>query len=279
MTGKSKIGLGTVQFGLPYGISNKEGQTPVQEAKNILNLARKKNIDVVDSASAYGNAEEVLGNNNLQDFKVVSKFMPPSPGEKIIDQLEQSLRKLRLPSLYGYLAHRPLDLLKFSNHWNELKNFKEEGKVEKIGFSLNEPEEMELLLNSGFLPDLVQVPYNYFDRRFDKYIKELKEKGCEIHARSVFLQGLFFMKPRDLSNFFDEVKPYLEKLQAQEGSLSGNLLKFVIENTFIDRAVIGIENEQQLSQNIDGVKKASILPELKKRISDKIVTPSKWPKK
>ena len=274
----NKIGLGTVQFGLSYGISNSKGQTSPYEVKNILKRAKHNKIDVLDSASAYGNAEEVLGQNDLQEFKVVSKFVPPSSGESVALQLEQSLRNLSLEKLYAYLAHRPSDLLKHPEHWEELNAFKEAGKILKIGFSLNEPHELEELLNNGFEPDLVQVPYNYFDRRFENGIVKLRRNGCEIHTRSTFLQGLFFMDPEDLGIFFDQIKPLLIELQKKRSMLPGQLIKFVIEKPFIDKIILGIETEKQLKENINSIEPAMSLPPLKQMISDELLIPSKWPK-
>lgn len=273
-----KIGLGTVQFGLPYGISNSRGQTSPYEVKNILYRAKQHEIDVLDSASAYGNAEEVLGKNDLQEFKVVSKFVPPSPGESVAIQLEQSLRNLKLKKLYAYLAHRPSDLVDHPERWEELKNLKKVGKVLKIGFSLNEPYELEELMDKGYEPDLVQVPYNYFDRRFEESLVRLHESGCEIHTRSTFLQGLFFMDPENLGVFFDQIKPTLFELQEKRSMLPGQLIKFVIEKPFIDKIILGIETEKQLIENINSIEPALSLPPLKGIISDNLLIPSKWPK-
>lgn len=277
MQASDKLGLGTVQFGLSYGISNKNGKTSDDEVRKILKTAKQKGINVLDSASAYGNAEEVLGENELSDFKLISKFLPPSEGENVENQLKQSLKNLRLENLYGYLAHRPLEVLKHPEQWEELQGFKAEGIVKKIGFSLNEPEELEKLLEKGFMPDLVQVPYNYFDRRFETAIKKLKEEGCEIHTRSTFLQGLFFMDPKKLQDYFAEVKPLLSRLQEIE-LLNGALLKFVLEKPFIDKVITGVENEAQLLQNLQSIEKASSLPNLNETISNNILIPSRWPK-
>ncbi|WP_424493688.1 aldo/keto reductase [Salinimicrobium sp. GXAS 041] len=271
-----KLGLGTVQFGLPYGISNNAGQTASDEVCKILGTAKAYKVEVLDSASAYGNSENVLGQNDLSSFKMISKFMPPQD-ESISIQLDNSLKILGLNSLYGYLAHRPAEILKEPEQWKELQRFKETGKVKKIGFSLNEPEELAQLLDKNFLPDLVQVPFNYFDRRFETAVKKLKNKGCEIHTRSAFLQGLFFMDPKKLDDFFNEVKPIIANLQ-EEKLLNGALLKFVLEKSYIDKVIIGIENERQLVQNIENLDKASSLPELERKISDNILIPSKWPK-
>lgn len=272
-----KLGLGTVQFGLSYGISNKTGKTPGLEVQRILSSAKNNGVEMLDSASGYGTAEEVLGQNNISGFKLVSKFLPPSEGENVASQFYKSLEALKLSSLYGYLAHRPMELLKHPEQWEELQTFKAAGKVEKIGFSLNEPEELEKLLKQGYHPDLVQVPYNYFDRRFEFGIKELKNQGCEIHTRSAFMQGLFFMDPNELQEFFGEVKPLLRQLQEID-TLNGALLKFVLEKPFIDCVITGVENEAQLLQNIESIKHAPKLPELQKTISDNILIPSRWPK-
>jgi len=232
---------------------------------------------MLDSASAYGSSEDVLGQNDLSSFKIVSKFMPPSKDESISIQLHGSLKKLGLNCFYGYLAHRPMDILEHPEHWEELLRLRTEAKVEKIGFSLNEPHELERLFEKGYIPDLVQVPYNYFDRRFETAMKELKRRGCEVHTRSAFLQGLFFMNPHKLGDFFSEVKPFLIQLQ-EKVPLNGALLKFVLDKPFIDKVVIGVENKLQLVQNIENLENAPDLPELENKIADNILIPSRWPK-
>ena len=280
MSDKRKIGLGTVQFGTNYGIANKSGKTSPNEVKNILELARQEEIHVLDSASAYGSAEEVLGRNNLQGFRVVSKYISSRKGEKVLSQLRQSLQNLNISTLYAYLSHRPQDLLDHPEQWEELRKFKEDGTVRKIGFSLNEPQELDSLLERGFEPDLVQVPYNYLDRRFEAQLIKLKAKDCEIHTRSAFLQGLFFVDPDELDIFFDQVKPVIFELQKNgKALLPGQLLSFVVEKPFVDRVIIGVETEKQLYENLRMLKKAPSLPMLEPLISEEILIPSKWPKK
>ncbi len=277
MTDKKKIGLGTVQFGMHYGISNQQGQTPVSEVKKIIDHAKLNGIEVLDSASGYGSAEKVIGNNNLKSFKIVSKFMPPTLGNEIRVQLEKSLINMHQTSLYGYLAHRPLNLVEHIENWTELQELKKEGKVKKIGFSLNEPDELEKLLQKGFIPDLIQAPYNYFDRRFEDHFIYLKEQGCEVHSRSTFLQGLFFINTNKTDSFFEEVKPIIIELQKNKDTLAGKLLTFVYTKPFIDKIIIGVENKSQLLHNLHSISNTSTLPELKQEISSKILTPSKWP--
>lgn len=274
-----KIGLGTVQFGMSYGISNTAGKTPEKEVRKILGAAKKLGIKLLDSASGYGTAEEVLGENELSFFALVSKFLPPKPRETISDQLDRSLTNLQKSSIYAYLAHRPLDLLKNPKQWEELLSIKETGKIEKIGYSLNDPQELEALIKAQMVPDLVQVPFNYFDRRFEPQLKELKENGVEVHTRSTFLQGLFFMEPDSLDDYFDEVRSEIKNAQNLSGSLAGSLMNFVLEKPFIDKLIMGVENSKQLEENIRNLENAAPLPELKQEISDNILKPSQWPKK
>ncbi|NRF39188.1 aldo/keto reductase [Pedobacter foliorum] len=280
MSFNHKIGIGTVQFGMPYGISNSVGQTSDSEVANILKYALSNDVLVIDTASAYGNAEEILGKNNLRPFKIISKFMPSTDRAGIKSQLIQSLTKLNVDKLYGYLAHRPMDLLKNPEHWVELKELREAGKISKIGYSLNTVEELALLLDQAMVPDIVQVPYNYFDNRFREKLIELKSKGCEVHTRSTFLQGLFFMNIENLSEFFDPVKQIIYALQSEyKNNLSRVLLKYVLSLDFIDCIIMGVENKEQLSLNIENVNTAQSISDCKERISDLILMPVNWPGK
>lgn len=274
----SKIGLGSVQFGIPYGVSNNHGQTSSEEVMKILSYANKSGIMFIDTASAYGNAEEVLGFSDLNNFKIISKFMPPEENNSISFQLKTSLEKLNVGSLYGYLAHRPLSLLDNQKQWEELLVLKQENKVKKIGFSLNEPKELDLLLNNGMMPDLIQVPYNYFDNRFKDILIDLKSKGCEIHTRSAFLQGLFFSDIQKLPSFFDEVKKNINELQINyKDNLSEVLLKYVLSLDFVDVVIMGVDNENQLKSNLININAAYHLPPNDFNFSDSVLMPSNWP--
>jgi len=201
--------------------------------------------------------------------------MPPKDGQSIFIQFEKSLKDLGVYNIYGYLAHRPLDLIENPSRWTELTKLKSNNRIKKIGFSLNEPYELEQLLGRNLIPDLVQVPYNYFDRRFETALKSLKQQGCEIHTRSTFLQGLFFNPPEALSDFFDEIKPDLKVLQ-EISTLNGALLRFVLEKDFIDKAILGVENVYQLKDNIESIQNTTALPILVNNISEDILIPSRW---
>lgn len=279
MTLVNKIGLGTVQFGLDYGISNKSGKTSIDEIKKILDIALSKGITILDTARSYGDAETVLGECNVSEkFKVVSKFIS-SDTETIDAQLQLSCEKLKTNHLYAYLAHRPVSIIKNKKEWDDLLELKEKGKVEKIGFSLNAVYEIEELLALNYSPDIIQVPYNYFDRRFEPTMIELKKQGCEIHTRSAFLQGLFFANTNELSVFFDEVKFQIKQLQdVYRNKLPKMLLKYVLSKPFIDSTIIGVEHSVQLKENIEDLNDCEELPENNFDISENILMPSQWRK-
>lgn len=273
-----KLGLGTVQFGLPYGISNTSGQTSAEEVGRILQTALEHGITVLDTASAYGNAEMVVGKNDLSSFRIVSKYITASSGKSMEEQLQQSLSDLQVKSLYGYLAHRPAEILNDTAQWKILKEFQQKELVQKIGFSLNSTEELEALLNKNFIPDLIQVPYNYIDNRFENLMIALKEKGCEVHTRSAFLQGLFFKDTNTLPSFFDVVKPLIKRVQQQTKNISGALLHFVAAKPFIDTIIVGVENAQQLLINTRDLKLGIELEKNTTDIPEQILVPANWPK-
>ncbi len=271
-----KIGLGTVQFGIDYGIANTDGCVPEKEVAAILHFFKSKGGRILDTASGYGKAEEVLGRFVLKGFEVVSKWMPPTAGVSMVQLLEQSLSKLRIKKLFGYLAHRPKYLLEHPDCWREILQLKKQGLIEKAGFSLNKPDEFTALEKAGIIPDLIQVPYNYFDRRFDSVCMGFKEQGGEIHTRSAFLQGLFFVPAKDLSSHFEDVRPILSQLQGNYPGLAGELLGFALQNPWSDAVIIGVDNEEQLKQNFKTLSSLSGLPVFDESISDSIINPSNW---
>ncbi|MFT6841578.1 MAG: aryl-alcohol dehydrogenase-like predicted oxidoreductase [Psychroserpens sp.] len=275
----NKLALGTVQFGLDYGISNGSGQVSFEDANDIINTANKYGIHTLDTASAYGKSEEVLGKLHLNKFDIVTKFVSETKELSIEKQFMTSLDNLKLSKVYGYIAHKPIDVFEQKDLWRKINNFKDQGKVEKIGFSFDSPEEYIMMEKKGFVPELVQLPYNYFDQRFLIIIEKLKQKGCEIHARSPFLQGLFFSNVDNLSKQFDPVKAIIKDLQtSHNSSLQGALLKYVIKNPLIDKVVFGVQNRSQLVSNIESITKASDIAPLNISIENNIVQPNKWSK-
>lgn len=275
---KTKIGIGTVQFGTNYGISNNTGQTTPGEINKILSFSLENGINTIDTASAYGEAEDILGTFDLSGFDLVSKFILDDKND-VNECLYSSLEKLNTKSIYAYMAHRPMQLITINDSWQKLNDLKQEGKIKKIGFSLNEVHELEVLLDNNIVPDIIQAPFNYLDKRFVDYFKKMKEKGCEIHSRSAFLQGLFFCNINELSSIFNPVKKTIESLQLKYSeSLPAFLLGYCLKKDFIDKVIIGVNNFKQFEANINSVEdfKYYSYDENIEGVPENILIPSKW---
>lgn len=252
-----KIGLGTVQWGLDYGISNIHGIPSDRELKSIVRLASQYGINLFDTATQYGNAEQRLGNYTTKNSSVVSKFSSVNHSS-LENEIQGSLERLNIEQLYGYLFHSPIDLINTPFLWDQMRDLRVKEKVKKIGYSLYTPEELELFLDKNWIPDIVQLPYSLLDRKFEPYFEQLKSLGTEIHIRSVFLQGLYFKSTETLSSTFNDLIRALKDLAeiAREFGLSmvELALNFVLKNEYIDYAVIGVENSNQLKEIINASK-------------------------
>ena len=249
-----KITLGTVQFGINYGISNQHGVPSDAELKTIFNIAKQLGIKNLDTAKAYGNAEERIGQLSENQFNIISKFPNVDSEEALLLALTETLNLLKIDSIYGYLAHNADVLIENPSLWNVLLRARNEGKINKIGFSLYQPEQLEKLLDLNCIPDLVQLPYSILDRKFESQFAVLKELGTEIHVRSVFLQGLYLMNPNQLPEKLQPLQTSLAELhqlcEEYSTSVTEVALNYVISNPNVDQLVIGIETAEQLQQNM-----------------------------
>lgn len=278
-----KVALGTVQFGLNYGINNIQGKVSTTEVKKILEICRCFGIDTLDTAHSYGNSEEILGENNLYDLNIISK-LPLCNLNTAASIFEESLERLNLRKVYGYMFHNFSIYKKNKKLWTVLECLKQEGKISKIGVSLYKPDELKELMKDGVKLDIVQVPYNLFDRQFESFFPFLKDKGIEIHTRSAFLQGLFFRPLRDLPIHFEKIRTKLEFLQSfikiNKLSLPQVCLGFVLSNPNIDKVIIGVDSSRQLLENISQIKNLPNIVwsqlDILKETNPAIINPSLW---
>ena len=281
-----RLALGTVQFGLDYGINNAVGQVPPAEIQKILAFCREAGIDILDTAYAYGQSEERLGAAGVEDFRVVSKL--PKECANLSDArriLDQSLGRLGINTLYGLLYH---DFDTYGTgrlSWADMLVLQEEYGIRRVGFSFYYPEQWKQLSAQDVVPQIVQLPYNVFDRRFEDLLASAAQSGTEVHIRSTFLQGLFFRDPRQLPAHFAAVKEPLELLhRVTNGStakLATTCLRFVLANPHVDRAVIGTDSLAQLQANVRGLTE-EVEDEVQQAIADlrvddpSIIDPSQW---
>ena len=285
----NRLALGTVQFGLPYGIANQTGQVFRSEAKAMLQLALANGIDTLDTAIAYGDSEACLGGVGTQGFKVVTKLpeLPEDCGDVrnwVNQQVSTSLSRLGVTKIYGLLVHQSEQLLGSNGAalYQALQALKESGQVQKVGVSIYSPSELDALI-PHYYSDLVQAPFNLIDRRIYStgWMKRLKDNGVEIHIRSVFLQGLLLMKPEERpskfkpwKNVFDTYDCWLtsENLSPIEATLN-----YVNSLEFVDRVIIGVDSQNHLQQIFDVFGRPIPAPPvfINGNVED-LINPSKW---
>lgn len=273
----NKLILGTVQFGLQYGV-NSAGRPNTEMAKRILQAAAENGIETLDTSSAYGNSEEILGEcTGGKNFKIISKY--PKGEESVSDKFAGSLARLKTGKLYGYLLHHFEVYRNNPSVWEDFLKLKEIGRVSKVGFSLYIPEELELILKNDVQFDLLQFPYNIFDRKFEPYLKTLHEKGVEIHVRSTFLQGLFFRDRDNLPEKLQPMKKYLLELDAyakETGlSISELALNYNLQNPYLDGVLIGVDNVQQLLTNVHSIKETKVDLDIEVK-EQELLNPVNW---
>lgn len=282
-----RLGLGTAQFGLDYGISNAGGKTPREEVARILDCAERGDIDLLDTASLYGDSEAAIGAaiEPGRPFRIVTKT-PGGDAAAMHRGFEQSLARLRRGCLYGLLVHAPGDLLKPGGDllWREMTALRDAGLVEKIGFSAYTGDELDALL-ARFRPDLVQVPLNALDQRLlqDGRLAGLKHLGVEVHARSVFLQGLLLMGmdrvPADLRGS-RELAAYADFLARNGISRLQGALQFIRGVDLVDVALVGVTSHEQLQECIGVFEHPPAAPSDYAALAsrdDILLNPSKWP--
>lgn len=297
----NKLALGTVQFGLDYGINNPNGKPTKEKSLEILDFAYEKGIKVFDTARVYGDAEETLGeflqSRNLEEeIKIITKLdldvFSKSKGKLrdiVAAELEESLKRLKRDYVDGYLLHTP-EHIRNDEIVGIMVDLKKQGLVKNIGVSIYEEADAIYAANLKEV-DYIQAPYNIFDQRMDRsgFFRLAKKNGKTVFARSAFLQGLFLMPENKIPLLLEKTKVYLSRMDKiiAKYSLARRevALLFSCANKNIDYAVFGVDNIGQLQEHIrtlEGKKDfTGCLEELKNSFSDveKIITsPNLWKK-
>ena len=250
---KNKLILGTAQFGMDYGINNRIGEIKKGEIIKILDFSKKNNINLFDTANSYGDSENKLGNyikKKNNNFKIITKYSSNSTGF-----IKQFIKTRKLTGLIPdvVLAHSYKDYL--SKDFQESLDFLiKKFRLKKYGVSLYDPKEYFKILKVR-IPKVIQVPINIFDKRFLKkrIISSIKRNKIELHARSVFLQGLLFAENNKIYKSFRNIKKNFEianKLSDNENLTLAELsLLWVYKNKHIKKIVIGVDSLNQLKEN------------------------------
>ena len=287
----SRLALGTVQFGLNYGVANRTGQVSMAAAQEMLTLARSSQINMVDTAIAYGDSEKILGELGVVDMSVITKLPAmPSGCADVAKWMEteftQSLSRLGLSAVYGLLLHRA-DLLTNQSGvdrevWAGLQKLKNQGLVKKIGVSVYSPRELDNIA-ADYAIDIVQAPLNLIDQELiaSGWLDRLKEAGVEVHTRSAFLQGLLLMDRLEIPEKFSKWDAVWDRWQAWQKSEGISALEaclaFPQSIKGVDRVVVGADSAAQLAQIIQAanVQIPKAFPEIR-QTSEQLINPSLW---
>ena len=258
-----KIALVTANFGQKYGLAGKIIKTD-KKVKKIIQFANNSKIKLIDTSNNYGSSETLLGNNNLKNFKIITKLKISNDEKKsnnleniVFNKVEESLFKLNIKKLYAILLHESDDLKSNKRHKliKVLKKLKKKNLVSKIGISIYNPKELNFIW-PFWKPDIVQCPFNILDRRIYEsgWLKKLKKNKTEIHVRSIFLQGLLLKNEKSMPRKFKKWKNIFKKwnnyCKKENISKIQGCINFIKSFKKISFVIIGFEDIKQLKNII-----------------------------
>ncbi|HDM70386.1 MAG TPA: aldo/keto reductase [Thermotogales bacterium] len=280
----SKMTLGTAQLGMEYGIANKVGKPDEESAFRILETAWSLGINSVDTAQAYGDSEKMIGSfmekRNMRFFittKIPSltkrKIEVEELEKRIIEDVHRSLNDLKISRIDNLMLHDFQDILRFGDSLIRiLEKILKDGLVGNLGVSVYSVDEAEKVMEFDVFTT-IQIPFNIFNTEFylSGTLEKLKSKGFTVFARSVFLQGLFFLKPSELPPSLSSVRIFIEKLRGiserYEMEVNELAIRFVLSHP-LDSLVIGIERVEQLIEDFEIFQKGGLHEDILEKLTE-----------
>ena len=283
------IAIGTANFGMQYGVANSHGKLSKNSVAEILGLAKSLGVTCLDTANAYGESQKVLGEIGVRDWRIVSKISGIPTGcidvpAYVRAQILQILNSLKVSEIDSVLVHNAKDLTgDFGCQvYEEIQKAQSKGQVRKIGVSIYDPNDLDLI-TSRFKLDLVQAPINVFDNRMrdSGWLDRLVSTGTEVHARSVFLQGILLSTEAQNNSFFKPWKSTFEKwnsfCEATGNAPLTNCIKHVNSYDRVSHAIVGIDSAQNLSEVFDAFSKpVHRVAEINFGIDPNLINPACW---
>ncbi|PWA06143.1 hypothetical protein DB895_04375 [Flavobacterium psychrotolerans] len=246
-------------MGLAYGINNSTGKISFENSCEILSKAFELGISTLDTAEAYGNAHQVIGefhklNPNIK-FNIITKIPHDVDINKIEERVKTYIKDMNVDCLEVLMFHS-FDSYK-NNHQiiERLKSIKSQGLIKNIGVSIYTNEQIEALLLDDAI-SVVQMPFNLLDNESvrGELMQELKDKGKIVHTRSAFLQGLFFKESSDANAVCQELLSELIEIKSiakgENLSISDLALGYCLRQKNIDQVLIGVDSILQLLDNV-----------------------------
>ena len=261
----SRLALGTAQFGFAYGIAAGQRQVSSLDVGSILAQASLSGMNVLDTASSYGESEAVLGASQaIKNFHLISKTLPIREAVLDASQLDRikaafklTLLRLGRQHINVLLVHDAQDLLAKGGEalWSWMESMKDDGIVSRIGVSVYDSACARLLYERfGF--DVVQIPFNLLDQRIEHngFFDFCSRHSIAVHVRSVFLQGLILMEAEMIPPSLRGLVPYLNKLDklSKVTNLTPHALAlaYVARRSEIEHIIVGVHDMIQLNQLI-----------------------------
>lgn len=260
----SRFILGTVQLGMPYGISNRVGQPQESEGIELLRVAFQNGIRAVDSSDLYGTSDSVIKKALGQEcqFDIHTKFILDERLD-IRSALANSLNRLGVAKIKSYSFHRYSDFVMAQKAWGQgapiLSDLKSSGAVERIGASVYSVEEAVEALNCPWI-DQIQMPLNLLDHsgRRKSVFQMVENSGKTLHVRSVYLQGLFHLPLNEQPESLKPLAPAIQRLQnlaiKKRLLLPQLALLYPLSLPLVHGLVIGLESIEQLNLNMSWFK-------------------------
>lgn len=264
----SKMSLGTVQFGLHYGIANDVGKPPEEQSFEMIKAALEGGVTSIDTARAYGDSEDIIGRyfkENPENIPFVSTKVPPFPEadvklleKHIIESVETSLECLGLKKVENIMLHNGVSLFRYGDETAKIMgSLVKRGYCDMVGASVYDAKEIDKMLTYEEYT-ATQVPMSIFDQRLINggYIEKLAERGYTTFVRSVFLQGLFFLDPEKITDeiLIRHALPGIKKIREiseKEGMTIVELaIAFLRDYPGVTSLVLGSDNVDQVRANI-----------------------------
>ena len=299
----SKLTLGTVQLGMPYGIHNRDGMPSEESSFELLRQAWEGGVSSYDTASAYGTSEMLLGKffNGKQPLITTKIHLRPESGDGR-EQIERTMRGL-IESSLDRLQMSAIPILMLHNtdvmeHFGEsitasFRTMRQEGLIGRAGISVSQNSAAEYRFLWDYLQDetyeAVQLPMNVLDHRplNNGCMDMLAGAGKTVFVRSVFLQGLLYMKDEELPAKLQEASAplgALRELSERHGvPISQMAVSFIRDIEDVHSLVIGAETKEQVRDNLALIEGPPISDRLREEIvalfrdvPEQVVTPPMW---
>lgn len=273
----SKIGIGTANFTQNYGILSSGS---VIDVDSILKLAVDNGIDTFDTAFAYGDFPSLL-RDNLSDVKIITKFSILDDYNTIFQKMKYAKEQNNFDGYYGLLIHDPQNLAEVnkSEIVSLFDKLRKNNLVKKIGISVYDISDLKNFRNI-IDPDIIQIPLNPLNQIFvnDKFVNYVEQQGIEVHARSLFLQGVLLSDklPESLNDLEPLWRLYMEVTKSYNSRLDA-LLSWALTHQWVSKWILGVSCKQDLEGIIES-KNQAVSPSFfaLKNMSHTMADPRNW---